>query len=256
MEKSEIYYFHSKKNDAEVVFCKNSLHSYPEHNHVSVYTLGLVLEGAIELNRKKQTITCKAGECFIIPPYEPHAIGAKYKGYTLLTACIKKEFFNGYDLDRLSETLLELLDEPVQKHLISMDQISMLLDAIDLIFVSVTGCSPLINETIASAKNILEKAPEERLQIEQLSKQVFVSKYHLIRVFKEQVGLTPHQFQMQNRIRKAQRLLKEGLPMTEAAFAAGFYDQSHFIKWFKRIVALTPTEYLAACDKMPDSVDH
>ena len=255
MKKSGIFYFHSNKRDIEVVYCKNSFRSYSEHNHVSVFTFGLVLEGCIELNRKSQQIICSAGDFFIIPPYEPHAICVKETGYTLLTACINKEFVNEYDSVNIVATLLELLYDPVRKKLISTDQITSLSDVIDLLFASIIGFSFSIDKTIDSAKNILEKEPEHNLHIEQLSKQVFVSKYHLIREFKEQIGLTPHQFQMQNRIRKAQHLLKEGKPITEVALVTGFYDQSHFNKWFKRVVALTPSEYMLACDKLPDYIN-
>jgi AraC-like DNA-binding protein len=174
--------------------------------------------------------------------------------YTLLTVCMNKEFVNEYDSITMLATLRKLLDDPVRKKLISTDQITSLSDVIDLLFASITGFSFSIEKTIDTAKNILEKEPEHNLKIEQLSKQVFVSKYHLIREFKEQIGLTPHQFQMQNRIRKAQHLLKEGKPITEVALATGFCDQSHFNKWFKRVVALTPSEYILACDKLPDHI--
>lgn len=58
----------------------------------------------------------------------------------------------------------------------------------------------------------------------------FMSKYNLIRIFKHEVGLTPHQFLLQNRIRKAQRLLETSATITEVALATGFCDQSHFIR--------------------------
>ncbi len=40
-----------------------------------------------------------------------------------------------------------------------------------------------------------------------MAQNTFISKYHFIRNFKTEIGLTPHQFQIQNRIRKAQRLI-------------------------------------------------
>lgn len=84
-----------------------------------------------------------------------------------------------------------------------------------------------------------------------LARAALVSKYQLIRAFKREAGLTPHQFQIQNRVRKAQRLLEGTATMTEAALAAGFCDQSHFIRHFKRLVGLTPTEYKLAYGGTP-----
>ena len=73
-----------------------------------------------------------------------------------------------------------------------------------------------------------------------------MSPYHMIRQFKSFCGLTPHQFQIQCRVRKAQKILEEGKSVTEAAYAAGFCDQSHFDRCFQRIVRLTPSEYRQA----------
>ena len=71
----------------------------------------------------------------------------------------------------------------------------------------------------------------------------FHRKYHFIRSFKAEVGLTPHQFQIQNRIRKAQRLIHETNTITEVALTTGFCDQSHFIKQFEKYVGLPPLTY-------------
>lgn len=70
----------------------------------------------------------------------------------------------------------------------------------------------------------------------------------LYREFKKQVGLTPHHFKIQNRIRKVQHMLLENkqASITEVALAMGFYDQSHFIKSFKKIVGLSPCQYVNA----------
>jgi len=91
-------------------------------------------------------------------------------------------------------------------------------------------------------KRILE-APENAFLIKDMARIINVSPYHMIRQFKAVCGLTPHQFQIQCRVRKAQKLLEEGKSVTEAAYAAGFCDQSHFDRCFQRIVRLTPGEY-------------
>lgn len=92
-------------------------------------------------------------------------------------------------------------------------------------------------------KQIILNAPENTLLIEDMAQRVGISPYHLIRQFKADCGLTPHQFQIQCRVRKAQRLLEEGKSVTEVAYATGFCDQSHFNRCFRKIVRLTPREY-------------
>jgi AraC-like DNA-binding protein len=73
-----------------------------------------------------------------------------------------------------------------------------------------------------------------------------MSKFHYIRRFRKIAGLTPNRFRIQNRIRKAQQMLRDGRPITEAALDVGFYDQSHFSKYFKRIVGVSPKEYISS----------
>ena len=92
-------------------------------------------------------------------------------------------------------------------------------------------------------KHIILDAPENVILIEDMAHKIGISPYHMIRTFKTACGLTPHQFQIQCRIRKAQKLLEEGKSVTEVAYATGFCDQSHFDRCFHKIVGLTPNEY-------------
>ncbi|MDE6980444.1 MAG: AraC family transcriptional regulator, partial [Lachnospiraceae bacterium] len=58
-----------------------------------------------------------------------------------------------------------------------------------------------------SAAARMMQTPEQELSIETLAADIFVSKYYLIRKFKSSIGMTPHQFCIQNRIRKSQGML-------------------------------------------------
>lgn len=110
-----------------------------------------------------------------------------------------------------------------------------------------TGKTPEeIGKEISYAKKLKQlilDAPENTFFIKDMAKSIGISPYHMIRKFKEICGLTPHQFQIQCRIRKAQKLLEEDKSVTEAACATGFCDQSHFDRCFHKIVRLTPGEY-------------
>ena len=93
-------------------------------------------------------------------------------------------------------------------------------------------------------KSILEN-PENIYLIEQMAHDACISPFHMIREFKKAFGLTPHQFQMQCKVRKAQKLLAER-SSSEVTFDAGFYDQSHMDRCFKKVVGLSPKEYKRA----------
>lgn len=87
---ANIQYFSAPGQPFEVIICQNSTISYPLHNHISVYTVGLVLQGSLLLGVGKQTCLCQAGSSFVLPPYQPHFIKAQAT-YSLLTVCIDKQ---------------------------------------------------------------------------------------------------------------------------------------------------------------------
>ena len=85
--------------------------------------------------------------------------------------------------------------------------------------------------------------PELEISIADMSEKAHISSYHMIRKFACENGLTPHKFQLQCRIRKAQELLESGAKVADVAAAVGFYDQSHLCRVFKRQVGISPEEY-------------
>ena len=59
-----------------------------------------------------------------------------------------------------------------------------------------------------------------------------------------QLGIPPHQYQIQIRISRAKVLLRKGLPIKKIVKETGFTDQSHLTRHFKRFVQVTPSRYL------------
>lgn len=70
-----------------------------------------------------------------------------------------------------------------------------------------------------------------------------LSRYHLIRSFKQLYGQSPHAFQLDQRISQAKRLLAQGESIIDTAGKLGFADQSHFHRHFQKRIALTPKQY-------------
>ncbi|MGE4297592.1 MAG: helix-turn-helix domain-containing protein [Desulfovibrionaceae bacterium] len=83
----------------------------------------------------------------------------------------------------------------------------------------------------------------ENVSLETLATLAGVSPYHLLRTFKKATGLAPHAYQNQLRITHAKSLIAAGVPLCQAALEAGFSDQCHFAKMFKRHVGATPRQY-------------
>ncbi len=73
-----------------------------------------------------------------------------------------------------------------------------------------------------------------------------MSKFHLVRTFRQHFGVPPHAYGMQLRLRYARVLLLGGRAIREASAAAGFADVSHLTRAFVRQFGLTPGRYRAA----------
>jgi len=87
---------------------------------------------------------------------------------------------------------------------------------------------------------------ENFISLEELAQQVGLSRYAIIRLFKANVGLTPHAFQINLKINQARELLKQGISLAELAVNLGFNDQSHFHKAFKAHTGVTPRQFQLA----------
>ncbi|AET66205.1 transcriptional regulator containing an amidase domain and an AraC-type DNA-binding HTH domain [Desulfosporosinus orientis DSM 765] len=246
----KIKYFCSKSCQVELVYCKDTKIAYPEHNHVSHYIIGLVINGKIQLKNANQLKIISKNDFFIISPYATHRIESIFGMYTMITVCIGTDFVKEYDV-KSALTILQKIAGPLHANgLITYEQLAIISSAIDMLFLGVVNPEENLSEEISAARNYLEQAPENIVSIEQLSQSVFISKYHFIREFKKSVGLTPHHFQIQNRIRKAQYLLLQNKNIAEVALNTGFYDQSHFNKWFKKFLGITPTEYILSVSEL------
>jgi len=94
------------------------------------------------------------------------------------------------------------------------------------------------------SQEYLEEHAEENVALGPLARFAGLSHFHLCRVFREAMGLPPHAYLMQVRVRRAKCLLRAGMPIAHVAAEAGFYDQAHLTRQFKSIVGLTPGRYV------------
>jgi AraC-like DNA-binding protein len=99
---------------------------------------------------------------------------------------------------------------------------------------------------LARALDRLHSQPDEPLSLGELAALSGVSRFKFLRAFARATGITPHAYQIQLRVRMAQRLLRAGRTVAEASLRAGFADQSHLTRCFTRQLGVTPNRYRAA----------
>ncbi|EJY0898667.1 AraC family transcriptional regulator [Vibrio parahaemolyticus] len=93
-------------------------------------------------------------------------------------------------------------------------------------------------------KEFLEDFPQTDVSLEELAKLAGLSPFHLLREFQKQFGFPPHAYQIQQRLRMAKKLLKQGQIISDVAQECGFHDQSHLHRHFKKAMGVTPGQYL------------
>jgi AraC-like DNA-binding protein len=93
-------------------------------------------------------------------------------------------------------------------------------------------------------RDYLESHSSDNVTLEHLAGLTSLSRFHLLRVFRREVGLPPHAYMSRLRVLRAQAALRSGSTISAAALDAGFADQSHLTRSFKRLLGVTPGEYL------------
>ncbi|MFM7913124.1 MAG: helix-turn-helix domain-containing protein, partial [Bacteroidota bacterium] len=93
---------------------------------------------------------------------------------------------------------------------------------------------------VLEAKSLMDARIVDPMSLDFLARQVGISKYHLIRLFKQVLGITPYQYQQKIRLEQARDAIREGMDVSTAAFVYGFTEVSAFSKAFKKRFGASP----------------
>jgi len=122
-----------------------------------------------------------------------------------------------------------------------------LIDALSYLIINYTASTKSIEEgfekqlIIKDSLELIHDSLSINLNLDELASNVSLSKFHFLRVFKKEMGLTPHQYILMKKIEKARDLILSGKTISEASLEMGFNDQSHFNRNFKKVFDYTPS---------------
>jgi AraC family transcriptional regulator len=93
----------------------------------------------------------------------------------------------------------------------------------------------------------IDASSHEPIDLESTAQDAGLSPFHFLRLFARVLGVTPHQYVVRSRLRRAARLLAEDTrPITDVAFDAGFADLSNFVRTFHRAAGVSPRGFRRA----------
>ena len=112
----------------------------------------------------------------------------------------------------------------------------------------ISSPSPAIpkDKRIAEILHYIDDHLSEDLDAEVIAKAFFVSKYHMMRLFRRETGTTVHLYITQKRLVKARELMDSGMRATEACYRCGWRSYSSFTRAYGKHLGTTPTGRLDA----------
>lgn len=243
---------------AEVFHARFVDHAYPSHTH-DVWTLLIVDDGAIRFDLDRHHHGVLRPSVTLLPPHVPHdGRSATHHGFRkrvvhLDTSVLDAELA-GAAVDRPTLTDQQLRHRIHQLH----QALTQPGDAFEadsrLAFIlerlgrhlrrhAPTKARPPAHGLAVRLRELLDARTTEGITLREAAEVLHAHPTHLVRAFTRTHGLPPHLYLTGRRIELARRLLLAGQPPAEVATAAGFYDQSHLTRHFRRHLGVSPARY-------------
>jgi AraC-like DNA-binding protein len=266
-------------NNLEVHHATYLTHTFARHMH-ETYVLGLIEAGVQSFTYRGARQVTPAGGVFLIHPGEAHtgeAVSAS--GYTYRTLYPDVPFLQ-YTLAAITEreSLVPFFPQPVIEDPQVTSRLLALHQALARSHSALERETRFVQVWATLLTRYAELRPAERalgqerpairqvrryidehyaqgVTLTELAQMVGLSPYYLLRVFVRDVGLPPHAYLESVRIRQAQRLLTQGLPLAQVAAILGFSHQSHLTRHFKQILGVTPGVYRQQYHQGPGAVE-
>jgi AraC-like DNA-binding protein len=107
------------------------------------------------------------------------------------------------------------------------------------------------DRAVRLAKDFLDHHLRDQVHLGEIADVAGLPPYRLLRAFERTMGMSPHSYQRQARIRWAIDLLRLNHDLSEVAATTGFSDQAHLTRWFRRVMGVTPGLYRQAVSMRP-----
>ncbi len=252
-------FIYKNRVDITALSAKMQRFSYKKHAHEE-YALGVTLNGIQKYNLDGSNLKSYKNGVMLFNPEQLHDGQAGSKDESLdyvmlyikpklfLEAIGKKEIVKFassivYD-EKLKQDIYNLSYAILNKKNIALCN-ELLLNVVDN-FSSKDFIVDYKKESfqIKKAKEMIYYELDDVLNIDEISKELNLSKFQFIRMFKMNTGTTPYQFFLNCKLIHAKNYLELTKDLYATVIEYGFSDLSHFNRYFKRVYGITAYEYL------------
>ncbi|MEV4657022.1 AraC family transcriptional regulator [Micromonospora sp. NPDC049301] len=243
---------------AEVFHAHFVDHAYPRHTH-DVWTLLIVDDGAVRFDLDRHRHGVLRTSVTLLPPHVPHdgrsatPHGFRKRVLYLDTSTLGAEL-TGRAVDRPSLADPQLRQRIHHLHQVLAQRGDMLEADSRLTFILErlrrqlgeripTSIEPAARGLAVRLRELLDARTVEGVTLREAAELLHAHPTHLVRTFTHVHGLPPHSYLTGRRVELARRLLLEGQRPAEVAAAAGFFDQAHLTRHFRRHLGVSPARY-------------
>jgi AraC-like DNA-binding protein len=243
----------------EVLHAHFPSHAYPTHTH-DAWTVLIVDEGAVRYDLDHREHGLAQAQVSLLPPHVPH------DGRSVLPQGFRKRVLY-LAPDRLGDGLIgAAVDQPEYVDPLLRHRIHQLhgvlrdgqedLEAQSRLTLIEERLSQHLRRNVVAPpdrydagvavrlRELLDSKVLDGITLEDAAKVVHAHPAHLVRAFSREFGMPPHRYLTGRRVDLARRYLLDGHPAAEVATLAGFYDQSHLNRHFRKLLGVTPASFV------------
>ena len=253
-------------NDLDIEsYCLDGIvQPFPNHFH-EFYVIGYMISGQRYLSCKGKEYTLGKGDIILFNPEDNHGCAqcgeeplhycamnipkhVMQKWVTEITGSSKLPYFKQNVVnDDAAANFFQPLHEALMTSSKEFEKEELLHFLLSTLLQNYSA--PFEEETITCHNEVekvcdmMEQHYVEALTLEELCACADMSKSTLLRAFTKSKGMTPYRYLQTVRVNEAKKLLENGISLIETAQQTGFYDQSHFTRFFTQFIGLSPSTY-------------
>jgi AraC-like DNA-binding protein len=236
--------------------------SFSLHRH-DTYAIGLTLAGVQTFRYRGVRRYSLPGQCHMLHPDEAHDGGAgteagfRYR-ILYLDPVLVQEALGGKSLPFVSEPVVTFparrltsfrrlwdLDDEIDE-LGRIDIVDLALEALMAACGRPLGSGRLFMEGLNRARAMIAADPVKRHSLNALERVANLDRWTLARQFRAAFGTSPSRYRTMRQLNVVRRLIISGMPLAEVSLEAGFADQSHMTRQFKKAFGLAPGHWSRA----------